>query len=140
MIDSPESNDNKKQLPLSPAVVDRIVSNQTKDLELREKEIEQSKLAQSNDHEFALASLKAQAEDRADERKHEANNTKYYLGFAVLVILGLFGLFALAISKGKDQIVMEVLKVIMYVGAGGLGGYSWGSKGKNSSKNSDNEG
>lgn len=128
MIDS-ESN-NKKPLALTPAVVERIVSNQTKDLEIREKEIEQAKLTQSNDHEFALASLQAQVQDRADERKHEANNTKYYLGFAVLIILGLFGLFALAISKGKDQIVMEVLKVIMYVGAGALGGYSWGAKGK----------
>ncbi|KTD29689.1 YrzE family protein [Legionella maceachernii] len=137
MIDS-ESKNNKSQLALTPAIVERIVSNQTKDLELREKEIEQAKLTQSNDHEFALASLQAQIQDRADERKHEANNTKYYLGFAMLIIAGLFGLFALAISKGKDQIVMEILKVITYVGAGALGGYTWGARSKKTT-NSDNE-
>lgn len=27
---------------------------------------------------------------------------------------------------------MEIIKVIMYVGAGALGGYSWGIKGKKS--------
>jgi hypothetical protein len=69
--------------------------------------------------------LKAQVQDRADERQHEANNTKYYLGFAVLIIIGLFAFFGIAIVKGKDQIVMEIIKAIMYVGAGGISGYSY---------------
>lgn len=127
-----ENNDPKKQMALSPAIVEKIVNNQAKELELREKEIEQSSISLKNSHEFSLASLQAQKEDRSEQRIHEAKNTKYYLGFSLVIIIGFFILFGLAMKYNKDQIVMEIIKAIIFIGTGVLGGYSWGSKGKKS--------
>lgn len=127
-----DNNDPKKQMALSPAIVEKIVSNQAKELELREKEIEQASISLKNSHEFSLASLQAQKEDRSEQRIHEARNTKNFLWFSLAIIVGLFILFGLAMKYNKDQIVMEIIKAILYIGSGALGGYSWGSKGKKS--------
>ncbi|KTC99522.1 hypothetical protein [Legionella erythra] len=122
------TDNNKKQL--SPATVDKFLSVQEKELTLREKELEHSKQAREYDHEYALKSLEAQLKDRESIRQHESNNTKFQYRFATVIIIGLCILFCFAIRYDKDQIVLEILKVILYVGVGVLGGYSWGIKGK----------
>ncbi|EHL32751.1 hypothetical protein [Legionella drancourtii] len=130
------TEDNNKKLPI--ATVDRFLDIQDKELTLREKELEHSKQARELDHEYALKALDAQIKDREGIRQHESSNTKFRYAFAAAILIGLFFLFGVAIRYNKDQIVMEILKVIMYVGAGALGGYSWGVKGKKSI-NADNE-
>lgn len=129
------TEDNKK-LPI--ATVDRFLDIQDKELTLREKELEHSKQAREYDHEYALKALDAQIKDREGIRQHQSSNTKFSYAFATLILIGLFCLFGVAIRYNKDQIVMEILKAIMYVGAGALGGYSWGLKGKKSA-DTDNE-
>lgn len=130
------TEDNNKKLPI--ATVDRFLDIQDKELTLREKELEHSKQARELDHEYALKALDAQIKDREGIRQHESSSTKFRYAFAAAILIGLFVLFGVAIKYNKDQIVMEILKVIMYVGAGALGGYSWGVKGKRS-VDTDNE-
>ena len=121
----------KKQLPVS--TIDRFLDVQNKELILREKELEHSKQSREFDHQYALKALDAQVKDREGMRMHHYSNIKFRYGFSALILIGLFILFCVAIKYDKDQIVIEILKVITYVGAGALGGYSWGIKDKKSS-------
>lgn len=132
-----DNKDAKKQLPVS--TVDRFLDVQDKELTLREKELEHSKQSREFDHQYALKALDAQVKDREGMRKHHYSSIKFRYGFASLILIGLFVLFGVAIKYDKDQIVIEILKVITYVGAGALGGYSWGAKGKKSSPDDSDE-
>lgn len=130
-----DDNNNKQ---LSPEVVDRLLAVQERQLVLKEKELDHSRQSMEYDHEYSLKSLDAQVKDRESMRKHESSNTKFRYTFAAIIIIGLFVLFIVAIKNNKDQIVMEILKAIIYVGVGALGGYSWGTKWKKST-NTDSE-
>jgi uncharacterized membrane protein YcjF (UPF0283 family) len=132
-----DHKDDKRQLPAS--TVDRFLDVQDKELTLREKELEHSKQSREFDHQYAHKALEAQVKDREGMRKHYYSSTKCRYGFATLILIGLFVLFGVAIKYDKDQIVIEILKVLTYVGAGALGGYSWGVKGKKSSPDDSDE-
>ena len=53
------------------------------------------------------------------------------VGLAVIII----DLLGYSLSLGKDQVVMEVVKAIIFIISGGAGGYAMGQKsGKNCDK------
>jgi hypothetical protein len=129
--------DNNKHL--TPASLDRFLTVQEKEIALREKELEHSTQSRAFAHEYALEALKAQTKDREGIRHHESNSAKVLYIFASGLIVGLFILFGFAIKFNKDQIVMEILKIIGYMGAGIFGGYSWGRIGKDAPSSEDNQ-
>lgn len=129
--------DNKKNV-IPTATIEKFLSIQEKELMVREKELEHSKQAKVFDHEYALKALDAQVKDQEGIRRHESRNNIYIYIFSGTIIIGLFFLLGLALIYNKDPIVMEIIKAIMYFGAGALGGYSWGKSKENNDK-SNNE-
>lgn len=112
--------------PISPALLERLISVQERELLLRTDEISLRKQSDSNAHDFAKASLAANLQDREANRKYYKSVITYRLIALVIVILLVAVFLSLALFLNKDQIVMEVVKVIIYLLVGGAGGYAWG--------------
>ena len=120
---------------IPPEVVAQLIASQTRQLDLREKEIELQRVAAEterkkveNAQEYALRALAAQAEDRKDERQHQAKNTRYGFWVSLLLLVGLIGLTGYAMYANKDQLILEVIKAIVFAGGGGGIGYVLGFK------------
>lgn len=112
----------------SPALLEKFIDIQEKELVMRGQEIELRKQSDSNAHAYAKAALEANIKDREAERSHVASITNHRFIFLAIIIILLICSFCFALYINKDQIVMEIIKAIMFFGTGGLGGYAWGKK------------
>ena len=118
------SNSSNAKHP-NPALFERFLNVQEQELVLRGQEIDLRKLNDTNTHEYAKAALSANVKDREAERSYMKNVMKDRFIFAGIVIFFLVLLFCFALYFDKDAIVMEIVKAIMFFGAGGIGGYAY---------------
>lgn len=125
MTEKPASSANRHP---SPALLERFINVQEQELVLRGQEIDLRKQNEANSHEYAKAALEANVKDRDAERSCMKDTMKYQYLFAGLVIMFLIILFCIALFLNKDAIVMEIIKAIMFFGAGGVGGYAYAKK------------
>lgn len=95
------------------------------EIRLIEAKLEEQRIA--NAHEYSLAHLKTSLQDRDNQRQLQKRNSIVGAIAAILLALLLLGFFSLAVWKGKDQIVLEVVKAVFAF----LGGYGLGRRGKN---------
>ena len=65
---------------LTPELLEQILQNQAKELELRYNELNLKK-QEDNSYEFAKAALSAKTSDRKDEREHDRQTQKTVLLF-----------------------------------------------------------
>ena len=105
-----------------------FLDNQAKELELKNKELELQRLNQKNAFEYSHASLRSEAEDRAAQRLFVQKIRRETFVFISVISFAVFGLLGYALSLGKDQIVMEVIRSVIFLLSGGAGGYAIGSK------------
>ena len=122
------------QNPLSPELVGKLLAVQEKDLTLKAQDMELKKQADSNNFEFAKASLTANVKDREEQRKHFESIMRYILYFSGFVILALAIFLSLALYLNKDQVALEIIKAIILITSGGIGGYALGKKSGKDSK------
>ncbi len=107
-----------------PELFRRFIENQAQELEIRreENEIKKQELEYNYDHAKRL--LDAQLKDRGEERAFtEKNNSRggKILCFLFVVLIAAI-VYALYINK--DVIVLELIKYVGLLLAGGVGGYS----------------
>jgi len=114
-------------------VVTQFIALQTRQLEVRQQEIEVQRFAAEterkkvdNAQEYSLQALSAEVADRKDEREHEGTTTKYGYRILLVVIIGAIGLFGYAPYANKDQLILEAVKVLALAGGGGGVGYVLG--------------
>lgn len=107
-----------------PELFRRFIENQAQELEIRREEIEIKKRELDYNFDHAKRLLEAQLQDRGEERKYtEKNNSRggKMLCFLFLVLIAAI-VYALYINK--DAIVLELIKYVGLLLAGGVGGYS----------------
>jgi len=116
-----------------PEVVTQFIAVTAKQNEIREKEIEVQKYnaeterqKAANAHEFSLKSLEAQLEDRKDERKTQGGETRVGFWLSGILIVGFIGVTIAALITNKEQIIVEVVKLLAVGGGGGGIGYALG--------------
>ncbi len=119
--------DNKDKL------LSKILDNQTRELALKEKEIEAQNKHDKNALEFAKVSLKAQSEDASKNIKHHANIISMRYWFAGIVITIISILIAYALATGNNAFALEIIKAIAFLIAGAVGGYGYQSSKNNNS-------
>jgi hypothetical protein len=119
-------------------LIQHFLQNQTKELEIKARELELQKQADVHSFQFSKISLDAQVADRKEARTHSLSSQRTVLlfCFAVIAIICLF--LCYAIYSGKDQIAMELIKAIIFLIAGGGGGYAVGRH-KKSRADAENE-
>jgi hypothetical protein len=110
----------------APPWVDKLLENQSKDLELKAKELDIQRQKDADNLDYAKLALGAQERDRKDARQCErGKQTDRYKLIGGLSV-GLIMLVALAIWLGKEAMALEIIKAIAYMSAGVVGGYSAG--------------
>ena len=119
--------DNKDKL------FNKILDNQTRELVLKEKEIEAQNKRDKNSLEFAKVSLKTQSEDASKNIKHHANIISMRYWFTGIVIMIISMLIAYALATGNNAFALEVIKAIAFLIAGAVGGYGYQSSKNNNS-------
>ena len=75
-------------------------------------------------HEYSLRLLDAQLVDRQRDREHQKStntNSSVIVGFLSLLFTAAI---CYALYLNKDQLVMELLKAVVFLVTGGVGGYS----------------
>ena len=109
-------------IPLEPATIERLIQNQTTELELRRMEMDLHHQQDNHSFEFSKASLEAQIQDRKDDRRfqqHQQRNTYLLAAWVAAIVLCAIGL---AMWLNKEQVAMEVIKsIVLLVSGGGIG-------------------
>lgn len=110
------------ELPIE--TVEMMVNNQAKEFELRAEELALKKQEDNNGFEFGKIALDAKMDDRGQCRNHERKKTRDRYFFSGFVILVLSTAIITALLAGYKDVAMEILKAVIYLSAGALGG--WG--------------
>ncbi|MGB1556730.1 MAG: hypothetical protein ACPHCJ_03010 [Oceanococcaceae bacterium] len=123
------------QLPqISKDAMEQLLENQSKELEIRAKEVEVDAAREDNNHVYALRALDVEAADRKDHRDGYIKIMKLRVIAAsvmsVIVVALLLGLVALS----EPDIAMELVKAGLFVGSGSIGGYFFGKSRADNSK------
>jgi hypothetical protein len=118
-----------KQLspPEQPPIqlIEKFIDNQSKELSLRSQEIGLQAQQEKNSFEFSREALKAQAEDRREQRTFMLTQRKHTFWFMGFVFALIFSLIGYALHKGDTAFATEIVKAIIYLAGGGLGGYGY---------------
>lgn len=117
---------NNQQGHLPEKVLQKFIENQAEEIKLRAQEIELRRQTDKNSFEYAKLALEAQAKDLQSQRDTSKNSQthQYFFITAITAITLVFILIALYFNK--DQIVMEIIKAVIYFGGGGASGYVYG--------------
>ncbi|MBO5493472.1 MAG: hypothetical protein II965_05560 [Pyramidobacter sp.] len=124
-----QSQENEVWQP-TPEQFNRFLENQTREFDLREKELTLRQQQDKRGFEYAQKTLEAQAADLHNAREHEIlkqRNTFYFSGAVVLFVL-VFMAFALFIGQG--EFVKDVAKMIFVFAAGAVSGFQYGKNKK----------
>lgn len=105
---------------------EKVLQNQAAQIELEKDQIELQKEKITADYKYAENVISAQAQDRANEREHQRRLQRARMIFASILVFLLAGFLGYALHLDKDQIALEIIKAIAFIGAGGMGGYAIG--------------
>jgi hypothetical protein len=119
-------------------LVETFLNNQTKELEIKAEQLALQKQENEHGFEFGKVSLKAKVEDRNLHRKYALKTKAYTYTLIGIVVLSVFGIIFYAMYSGNKDIAMEIIKAIVYLLGGGLGGYGIAKAGKAGNSNSNN--
>jgi len=118
-----------------PPFVVQLVENQKQELVVRAQEAEVQRLRIENErlqieraHEFSMKAIDVQAQDRREERASDGKGLNRALIVIALAVVGFFGFFGYALYANKDQLILEILRIVVYAGGGGGLGYAIGQK------------
>lgn len=114
-----------KETP-SPETINRLLDIQTEELKVKQEEIVLKRQSDQHQYEYAKASLDLQGKDWQDLRRHRQLLITQILRFCTLIVVVIFSFFAYALYLGKDTLVTEIIKALLYAGVSGTGGYYFG--------------
>lgn len=104
-------------------LVEKWIGVQAKEIEVRAEELELEKIQLKNSIDYSKAALDAQVRDSQDSRSFFERMLRRLFWLIAFLALVVIAFFSYALSLGKEDIVLEIVKAIFYTGAGGLGGY-----------------
>jgi antitoxin component of MazEF toxin-antitoxin module len=120
-------SDIKKQgedaTPQYPAdLLHTFLQNQSKELELKIKELELAKQREANSFEFSKFAEEVQCKNLKDERKHQRELWLMATEFAVFGVIGLTIIICLALYLRHEQFILEFVRMAFYGGCGAAAG------------------
>lgn len=121
---------------LQPKVIEDLVANQKRDLEIRAAELQLKAQQDKHGFEHAQKVLDAQVKDRQAQREFAVKYAWHrYVFVGVIVAVALFFLGVLVLN-GHGAMAVEILKACTYLAAGAISGFFYG-KSKASKPNND---
>ena len=86
--------------------------------------------------EFSIKALEAQVTDRRLQRDYNKYLNRNHYFFISLLIIAIVTVIIISLYLDKEAIAIEIIKAIVFILAGGIGGYGLGNK-KDNGKNID---
>lgn len=117
---------NRAVQPLTKDIVDKFLTNQGKELQLKTQELEFQKQKDNHAFQFASESLKAKMQVHGADRTHQQRILTIQACTVAFLALTVGGIVTAAIFKGMETIAIEVVKAVAYIATGALGGYGYG--------------
>jgi len=139
MVNKQLPKQDKSEMSMStPDLVKTFLDNQTQELEIKAKQLALQKQEDDHGFEFGKAALAAKSADRNLQREHDLKSQIYTYALIGVIVSFIFGIIFYAMYSGNKDIAMEIIKAIVYLAGGGLGGYGVAKAGtpKNSSNDS----
>jgi uncharacterized membrane protein len=96
---------------------------------LRTQELELAKQQEVHSFEYSKFSTEIQSSDLVDARKHQRELWLIFAKYATIGILIFATIACLALYLGREEFVLEIVKVVFYSGCGAVAG-SYYQKGK----------
>ena len=112
-----------EQLPIP---MERWIALQEKEVEARLIELELEKQKESNIHEISQQSIKAELQDRENDRNFFSRETRKRMIFMSCLLLMALVFVGVLAALGKDDLATILIERGLFVGVGGLGGYGFG--------------
>ena len=133
-----EGGDKKGMIPTELAeTLNKVLEAQAQDMILKSEQnqierdrLEVDKQKDANAFKFGMASLEAQAKDRVHARDCERGQRKDAQRMILLILLIVALLVAYALYLDKDALAEELIKAVVFLVAGGVGGYGIAMKKK----------
>jgi uncharacterized membrane protein len=115
----------RQQPPPPPELIDKFLSLQEQELQIRTNELAIAAQQEENSKTIAEASIAANLQDRASERSHREKRAIHnFIGATVLVVVVL-GFIGCALFLGKEAFVVKAMEIIGTFIAGFIGGYGF---------------
>lgn len=127
------------QKGITSEAINTFLKNQGRELELRVEELILQKQKDNHAFEYGKAALETKAADRNLQRKHDLKARGYTYSFAAFISLLILGIMFYGIFSGNKDVTMEIIKAIVYLASGGLGGYGLARSKADESKYSSNK-
>jgi len=116
----PANRKNGPAAPLSEETVRELLSLQKQELSVRLKVVEREREEISLNKSVAQHSIEAQERDRRHEREEVTKRQRTRQNFFLLAVLASLIFSAYAMHMGKEELVMDMVKVILGF-IGGMG-------------------
>ncbi len=107
-------------------MIELFLHNQTRELELKAQDNQLRTQLDSHNFQFAMETLKAKSSGQTSKFEHERKALIIKFGGWISALLVIVGLIGYAIHAGQKDIAMEIIKAVILLGAGGVGGYGYG--------------
>jgi hypothetical protein len=120
-------------VPVDNGALAKILENQKQELTVKEKQIElerEKTLAaiQSDERQYnyALQQIEATERDRHDDRVYRETLEKKSFWIFIIFIIAIAIFLTTAVMKDKDEMIIELVKIVAYGAPCGFGGYAIG--------------
>lgn len=110
----------------SQEVFAQLVQNQTRELELKARELALQVQQDNHNYQFAIETLKVKASGQAVKLEHERKTLTIKAVAWTLALLVVGCLIGVSVLLGAKDVASDIIKAIAYLGAGGVGGYGYG--------------
>ena len=113
----------KSRLPVG--LIERFLENQGKELDLKKQEDENKRQFAKYNYELAKLSIQAQSENLKNEKQHREALWKSCMLFGAFVFIAFVAFAAWAFYLGKEQFVLEIIRMVFYGGSGAFVGSAY---------------
>ena len=124
---SPQQN-KKSGLETKEEIISRFLFVQEKEISLRTQEFSLRKQSEDHQFEFAKTALDAKIKNENHGRHHQRLQLVIVCAFVLLLFVCILGFMGYAMHSGNQQIALEIIKAIVFLLSGGLGGYAFGQR------------
>lgn len=133
------NNDLPQTHDLTPDLIRTLLENQSKELELKSIELSLQKQQDIHGFEFGKEALRIKAEDRKLQREHDfkVKKSRYLLIGSLMLLVS--GIIVYALNSNNSPVALEIIKAIVYLAGGGLGGYGLAKSSNPKDSNSEND-
>nr|WP_321399395.1 hypothetical protein [uncultured Desulfobacter sp.] len=122
----------QKQAP--PELIQRFLEVQSRELDIKVRELELEAQREKNNKAVAEISIKANLDDRSDERTHVEKVSRYGMILIGFIVTLFAAVACYCLYLGKEALLMKVAEIIAIFAAGFFTGFGYQAIKKSSNK------